>query len=243
MRAEVQELRRELADSRRLGKLGQIAGGIAHELRQPLGAIGAMVYLLRGSLRLAEGHEGSAAASQLLSEIEDELALAGRIISNLLDYLRRQDPVRNPLNLNRLVERQAARLRLPPEIRTETQLAPALPHIMGDSLHIERAVYNLLENAVDAMRAKGGRLTVCSYQAGEEVVLEVRDTGEGIRDEIRESIFQPLFSTREKGAGLGLSLTRQLLEANGARIDFSSVPGAGTCFRLHFAAVASAPPA
>jgi len=233
LRTELDETRRKLAESRRLGELGQIAAGIAHELRQPLGAIGAMAYLLRSSLAGTERGHG-ASPQKLLDDIDGELSLAGRIITNLLDYVRRRQPLKNPVNLNRLAERQAARLRLPPEIHTETSLSPALPHVLADSLHLERAVYNLLENAIDAMRSTGGTLTLSTYQAGTQVVLEIRDTGEGIPEEIGEKVFQPLFSTREKGAGLGLALTRQLLEANDAQISFTSTPGQGTCFQLRF---------
>lgn len=239
LRAELEETRRELAESRRLAELGQIAAGIAHELRQPLGAIGAMAYLLRSSLAGMDRDRG-ASAEKLLNDIDGELALAGRIITNLLDYVRRRQPLRSPVNLNRLVERQAAKLRLPPEIHAETSLSPALPHVLVDSLHIERVVHNLLENAIAAMRSTGGALTLSTYQAGPQVILEIRDTGEGIAEEIREKVFQPLFSTRERGAGLGLALTRRLLEANDAQISFTSVPGQGTCFRLRFPTTASA---
>ena len=106
--------------------------------------------------------------------------------------------------------------------------------IAVDSLHIERAVYNLLENGIDAMRSTGGVLTLSTYQAHGHVVLEIRDTGEGIYEEIRDKVFQPLFTTRHKGAGLGLALTRQLLEANDGEISFTSAHGRGTCFQLRF---------
>jgi signal transduction histidine kinase len=235
LRDALEKSRREVADSRRLAQLGQLAAGIGHELRQPLGAIGALLYLLRSAL--AE-RSTTPQPERLLDEIERELSHAWRIISNLLDYARGRQPARAPLNLNRLVERQAGKLKLPAEIHLETQLAPNLPHVFADPLHLESALQNLLQNAVDSMAIAGGVLCIETRVAAGAVLAEVRDTGEGIPEGLHSRIFQPLFTTREKGAGLGLALTRQLVEANGGSISFSSQAGRGTCFQLRFPATA-----
>lgn len=231
-RALLEEARREVAESRRLAQLGQIAAGIGHELRQPLGNMSALLYCLKTAEPGDEKHTRPAGARDYLGELEGQLALADRIICNLLDFARTQQPERRPTDLNGLVGQQCEQMALAAATRLAMELAPGLPPVLADPVHIERAFHNLVANALESMRETGGELRVSTYAADDCVVLEVCDTGPGIPHELREKIFQPLFSTRSRGLGMGLALTRHLVEANGGTIGFCCEAGAGTRFQL-----------
>ncbi len=240
LRGELQETRQELSESRRLAMLASVAGGMAHELRQPVTNAGNLCAWLRSLLSEAAPRaavpENRRSPEDLLDEIEGELDLAARLISNFLGFIRTHRAERRPVELNGVIRRQAGRLSLPPGVRLELDLAPVLPVVCADPLHIGCAFENLAENALQSMDGTGeGELRVCTYAAAGGVVLEVRDSGPGIPAEIQPRVFEPLFSTRTAGVGIGLALSRQLMEANEGTISFTSRPGF-TCFRLEFPA-------
>ena len=225
------DARRELAESRRLAKLGQVAVGIGHELRQPLATINNLAYCVRLATT-TKSHEPDARerAEDYLARLTAEVVLADRIISNLMEYARTQHAKRFPTDLNLLLQQECSVLHLPESIRFQSELAPALPQVLVDAFQISRSFQNLASNAVESMAASGGELGVRTYEEAGRAVLEIRDTGGGISEEIRDKVFEPLFSARTSGLGLGLALTRLLIEANGGSISFSSQIGAGTRF-------------
>lgn len=235
--ADLREAREQLAQRDRMAMLGCIAAGIGHELRQPLSVINNIAYCLRlmGADRTLPSAAGATAHAHL-GRLEEQVALANRIISNLMDFVRRQQPNRSAVQLNALLEAEAAGLQPPENIRVEKDLAPELPPILADPFHVQRVLHNLALNALQSMGQSGGCLLLRTAAENNDVLLEVKDTGPGIREEIRDKIFQPFFSTKSGGLGLGLALSRHLVEANQGTIHFCSTPGQGASFQVRFPA-------
>jgi protein-histidine pros-kinase len=219
----------ELVRKERLAILGQLAGGVSHELRNPLGVIKNSIYFLRMVLPEDERFR------KHLSILDREIASANRIVSGLLDFARVTPPTRESLDLSALVQDTLERIQLPPAVRVERELSGALPRIMADPHQLDLVLANLVSNGVQAM-PEGGALTIRTTTAGGEVILSVTDTGTGIRPEHLGRIFEPLFTTKAKGIGLGLAVARGLVESNGGRITATSTPGAGSRFELRFPA-------
>lgn len=233
--AELEQARAECAQRERLALIGQIAVGIGHELRQPLSVINNLAHCIRLLSEKSVPAGSSPALAPYLDGIGEQVLLADRIITSLTDYARTQNPSRRPTDLNALVEQQVRLFDVPANISVEKQLAPGLIPALADPVHIERALHNLAANAIESMRGQGGELRVATFALQGQVVLEVADTGPGIAQELHEKIFQPLFSTRTSGVGLGLALTRHLVEANQGSITFRSAPGHGTAFQVRLA--------
>ncbi len=236
----LEQARKELAQRGRLELLGQIAVGIGHELRQPLSVINNIAYCLRAALQQKAGdeHNPGPKASPLtyLDRLDEQVGLASRIISSLSEYARTQRPNRCPTDLNQLVQRQAARLQLPPNIRLGTQLADQLVRVLVDPAHIERVFHILVANALQSLEASEGKVDLRTFNEAGGALLEVADSGPGVPEALREKLFQPFFSGRANGLGLGLALARQLLEANQGSIGFRSQPGRGACFQVRLPA-------
>ena len=213
----------ELVRRERLATLGQLAGGVSHELRNPLGVIKNSVYYLKMVLPEEEG------LRKHLAILEREVATATRIISGMLDFARTTPPTRAATDINRLVRDGLERLMAPDSVRIERDLAEGLPPLMVDADQVRLVLDNLLSNAMQAM-PDGGVLTVRTRSVGGRVEISVEDTGVGIAPEHLERIFEPLFTTKSKGIGLGLSLAKRLAEANDGTIRAESGVGRGTRF-------------
>jgi signal transduction histidine kinase len=218
----------EMVRQERLATLGQLAGSVAHELRSPLAVVKNSVYYLR-----VLGTEDERARKHL-DILDREVATVNRIVTDLLDFTRVKRPVLARTLLNEVLLRVLDRRPPPPGVVLDANLDSAEPVVEVDSTHLEQILDNLVSNAFQSM-ASGGTLTIKSGTASGRVFASVADTGVGIPTEHLEKIFQPLFTTRAKGIGLGLSLARDLATANAATITVESQPGAGSCFTLSFA--------
>lgn len=225
-RAEESLVRKE-----RLATLGQLAGGVAHQIRNPLGAIMNATYVLKRHL----GPGQHANVEDALRIIHDEVRHANVIITGLLDYARVRAPDRQPTSLAQLVERVLASETIPPHIRVERVIDGVRQlEVDGDQLH--GALYNLVRNSVEAM-PQGGTLRVELHEEPDEVVIAVVDTGPGISPHRRAHLFEPLQSTKPMGIGLGLVTARTFVEAHGGRIVCADLPrGARFEIRLPTAA-------
>ena len=213
----------ELVRRDRLATLGQLAGGVSHELRNPLGVIKNSVYYLKMVVPDDER------VRKHLAILDREVATATRIISGMLDFARTTPPMRAPTDVNSLVRDGLERLMAADSVRIERDLAEGLPPVMVDADQVRLVLDNLLSNATQAM-PEGGVLTVRTRSAGGRVEICVEDTGAGIAPEHLERIFEPLFTTKSKGIGLGLALARRLTEANDGTIRVEAAAGGGTRF-------------
>jgi len=224
----LKEAQEELVKKERLAVLGQLAGGVGHELRNPLGVIKNSIYYL--TLRLQDAEEK---VKRHLSIMEREIRTANKITTDLLDFARSKEPSRMSTDLNKLVEEVFVQYPVEPQITLRTELDPGVPPVMIDKEQIQQVFLNLIVNAVQAM-PQGGQLAVkTSVQRG-FVVVSFTDTGSGIPEENLAKIFQPLFTTKAKGIGLGLAVSKSLVEANNGEITVESQRGRGTTFHVKF---------
>jgi GAF domain-containing protein/CHASE1-domain containing sensor protein len=223
----LREAQEELVRAERLALLGRLAGGVGHELRNPLGVIQNSVYYLKTVLPDGE------AVRKHLAILEREVRTADRIVNDLLDFARTRLPTRVPHDLNDSVREVLERTPRPENVRVVLHLSEDLPAVLADPHQVGQVLGNLVTNAIQAM-PEGGTLTVETAQAGGDVQVAVADTGLGIPPENLEKIFQPLFTTKARGIGLGLAVAKTLAEASGGAITVESIPGRGSRFVVRF---------
>lgn len=229
---------RELADAQaglvrkeRLAVLGQLAGGMAHQIRNPLGAIKNAAYVLERHVSAQAGDEGPWA----LSIIHDEVKRANQIITHLLDYARVRAPIIRSVDVAALVEQVLADRTAPPQIRVVRRFAP-VPPLAIDADQVHGALSNLVDNALEAMGddpdAREPVLTVEIVPEGDVVLVAVSDSGPGVAPEIAGHLFEPLFTTKPLGLGLGLVTARTLIEEQGGTLSLASAGRRGARFEV-----------
>lgn len=233
LRESNEELERRVAEAQeslmrkeRLAVLGQLAGGVAHQIRNPLGAIVNSVALLEHML-----DRDRPEVTRALSMIREEVRHADVIIAGLLDFARVRAPNRSLASLADLVERALIGQSIPDEIEIRRRFEP-VSTVLVDADLIQSALSNLIRNAVEAM-PKGGVLELCVRASADEAVIAVRDTGPGISPDRRPLLFEPLHSTKPTGIGLGLLTARTFVEAHGGRLGLVDIPQ-GACFEMRF---------
>ena len=224
---ELEAAQEELVRKERLAILGQLAGGVSHELRNPLGVMKNSVYYLK--MVLPEDER----VQKHLRIMEREVTTATRIVSDLLDFARAKPPSRAPTDLSELVREVLDRTPLAENVEVVARLAPDLPPVAVDALQVQQVLGNLITNGAQAM-PEGGTLTIETARAEGGARVAVSDTGVGIAPENLEKIFQPLFTTKAKGIGLGLAVAQGLAEANGGTISVESAVGRGSRFLVVF---------
>ena len=215
---ELAEVQEDLVRKERLVVLGQLAGGVAHQIRNPLAAIMNAAYVLRRHLNPGQ-HPNVEDAIRI---IHDEVRHANVIITGLLDYARVRTPDRHPAAMNELLERVLAAEWIPPSIEVVREIEE-VPMLVVDADQLHGAVFNLVRNAVEAM-PDGGTLRVAMRPDGEQILIAVTDTGAGLSPQVRSHLFEPLHSTKPMGIGLGLVTARTFVEAHGGRITHVDVP-------------------
>jgi PAS domain S-box-containing protein len=239
---ELREAQERLVRQEKLAMLGQLGGSVSHELRNPLGVISNAVYFLNMSQPDADTK-----VKQYLEIIENETRTANKIITDLLDFSRITSVNREPVSVADLVNRTLVRYPVPESINVTLNISQTLPPIHVDLPQMMQVLGNLVVNACQAMTlgpsqgragpAKtrdGGRLVISAVQNGDRIVLAVKDTGVGIPPENMTKLFEPLFTTKARGIGLGLAICKNLMEANGGMIEVQSKPGKGSVFTLLF---------
>ena len=224
---DLETAQEELVRKERLAILGQLAGGVSHELRNPLGVMKNSVYYLK--MVLPEDER----VRKHLGIMEREVTTATRIVSDLLDFARAKPPSQVPTDLSELVREVLDRTPLAENVEVVARLAPDLPPVAVDALQVQQVLGNLITNGAQAM-PEGGTLTIETARAEGGARVAVSDTGVGIAPENLEKIFQPLFTTKAKGIGLGLAVAQGLAEANGGTISVESAVGRGSRFLVVF---------
>jgi len=227
------QLQQQLRRSERLSALGNLAAGVAHEVRNPLSSIKGFATFLLGKME----KEHDAAAAQMLIREVDRL---NRVVSGLLEFAR-PDAIRlAPTALPSVVEHALSLCASDvagKEIAVRFTPAPDLPLITADADKLAQVLLNLFLNAVQAMD-KGGALDIssCRDQAGGKVLLRIADTGKGIAPELLPTIFDPYVTDRASGTGLGLAIVHRIVEQHNGEIHVESEPGKGSVFFLHLPA-------
>ena len=232
--AELEETQRQLFQSEKLAALGKLSAGIAHEIRNPLTSIKILIHSLIDPGATESSREKD------LNVIETEIERVNKIIRQFLDFARPRPPSLEPVAPRTLVEETIALVGYEMEsqgVKLERADDAGLPPAPMDREQMKQVLLNLILNALQAM-PRGGRLKIRTarrspspeMKGGPGVEIEVRDSGGGIPAEIQGRIFEPFFSTKEEGIGLGLSVAQRIVEDHGGRIRVESVPGKGTAF-------------
>lgn len=208
----------------RLAAIGQVAGGVAHELRNPLNVIKTSVYYL-----LNARAPTSEKTSAHLKRIERHVALSDGVITALSNFARLPTPQQVRCPAQALVREALEMCTPPPGVEINIDCAEDLPPMFVDGDQIRIVIANLIRNACDAMPA-GGRLDIQARGADDSIELAVRDTGAGIAAENLAHIMEPLYSTKARGLGLGLAIARAILDKNKGSLHVTSVPDTGSTF-------------
>jgi signal transduction histidine kinase len=222
--------------SERLAAIGQVAGGIAHELRNPLNVVKTSVYFL-----LNARNPSPAKTAEHLERIERHVLAADGVITALSNFARMPLPNLRPVSIAACLQEMLELSLLPDSIRVTVDCPPDLPPALGDSDQLRIVFGNLVRNAREAM-PQGGSLTLRARRRDDEVEVEVADTGVGIPVNNLARILEPLYSTKARGLGLGLAIARAILDKNKGGLRVSSEPGQGTTFTVRLPAVVEEKP-
>jgi two-component system, LuxR family, sensor kinase FixL len=239
--ARLQELQSELVHISRLTAMGEMASALAHELNQPLSAI---ANYMKGSRRLLENSsdDRSALLRSAMDKAAEQAQRAGQIIRRLRDFVARGESERRVESVKKLVEEASALALVGAKdqgVRVRFQFDPTADLVLADKVQIQQVLLNLLRNAVEAMESSQKRELVISTESGNDdmVTISVADTGSGIAPEIMSQLFQPFVTNKRHGMGVGLSISRTIIEAHGGQIGVEPNPAGGTIFRFTLRAV------
>lgn len=239
---ELEEAQERLVRKEKLAVLGELSGSVAHELRNPLGIIKNSIYFLRLTQKMVDDK-----AKEHLGLIDREIKRSDRIIGELLDYAKEPTAQTEPVTATQVVDAALDLLEIPDVVKLvyepeSFQDADGSPwQLQVDQGQIERVLGNLITNGCQAM-PDGGTLTLEGEADEHEVHLRIRDTGVGIEEDDLKKIFEPLFTRKIYGIGLGLPLSLRYVQMNGGRLDCESRLGEGTTFHLRLPRVAAPTP-
>ncbi|HTV38838.1 MAG TPA: PAS domain S-box protein [Xanthobacteraceae bacterium] len=240
--ARLQELQAELVHVSRLTAMGEMASALAHELNQPLSAI---ANYMKGSRRLLENSTDGRAdqVRDAMDKAADQALRAGQIIRRLRDFVARGESERRVEDVKKLVEEASALALVGAKdrgVQVHFEFAPRVDFVLADKVQIQQVLLNLMRNAIEAMETSERRELVVSTApvADNLVEISVADTGTGIAPEVSAQLFQPFITTKAQGLGVGLSISRTIIEAHGGSIAPRPNNGGGTVFSFTLPAVA-----
>ncbi len=235
---ELEELRSELARAGRVTVLGQLASALAHELSQPLGAI------LRNA-EAADLHLNSPAPDlcelrAIVTDVRKDARRAGDVIDQMRALIKRRTLAMHPLAVDELVKDVFALVQtdaIERHVALDCAIAPGLPLVSGDRVHLSQVLLNLIINGMDAIQASNGdikRVVIGAGRSAEgKIEVTVTDSGPGISPEVIDRVFEPFFTTKLGGMGMGLPISRTIVEAHGGRLWAErGAGGRGLTFRF-----------
>lgn len=239
--ARLQDLQSELVHVSRLTALGEMASALAHELNQPLAAIAN--YLQGSGDLLARNPVPADKVKAALGKASDQALRAGEIIRRLREFVARGETERSVESLSKLIEEASALALVGAKehgVSVRYAMDPAVDLVLADRVQIQQVVLNLIRNAIDAMdESPTRRIAIATRTAPNDMVeIEVADTGPGISPEVASQLFQPFVTTKRTGMGVGLSISRTIVEAHGGRLWAESNNDGGATFRFTLRRVA-----
>ncbi len=234
-----QERIKQLKEAEWLAAVGQTAGIVGHDIRNPLQSIVGEVYLANNDLQSLPEGPAKKSIAESLELIRKSSEYINKIVSDLQDYAK---PLRlqvEKIDLEDIIK-EALNDHVSNNIQTIVKIAENTKKVVIEPTYMKRILGNLVLNAVQAM-PNGGTLTIQAFQEEGSIVVTVEDTGEGIPENVKASLFKPLFTTKSKGQGFGLAVCKRLAEASGGTITFQSSAGKGTKFTVHLPHTAKSP--
>jgi len=228
----VEEKTRQLKDSERLATIGQTAGMVGHDIRNPLQSIEGAAYLGKEELKsLPDESSARKELEEIIEMIENQTRYIDHIVSDLQDFAKPPLPQPRETDIQQIIDESLSMIDIPANIQVKTILQEDLKKQLLDPTFLKRILLNLIKNATQAM-PNGGELAIKAYEDQQTLRISVEDTGAGISEEEKPKIFTPLFTTKAKGQGLGLAVCKRLVEAHTGEITFESETGKGTKFMI-----------
>jgi len=229
---ELRKLRRDLTHVGRVSTMGELTASIAHELNQPLTAI---LTNAQAAERLIDSGVDTKEVREIVSDIVADDKRAGEVIRRLRAFVKKDDTNQIPLDINAVVQDVVSLVRSDAIIRgvsIDAELAPSLPVVLADRVQLQQVVLNLIMNGLDAMRNSADRhLTIATRTGADGAVrVSVTDRGNGIAESDLSRVFEPFYTTKPQGLGMGLSIARSLVEAHGGRLWAKNNPSGGATF-------------
>ena len=222
------KIERRLAHAERLASVGEMAAYIAHEIRNPLVAIGGFANSL---LKTACADENCRRKARIIVEEVRRLEV---VLRSVMNFARPLEPQKRGASLNRVLSEACSLYRgmmRARKIKLVKKLARDLPQTVFDPVLIKQAFINLIKNAIESMPS-GGQLTLQTEVCWDHVNINITDTGSGMPPELLSNIFNPFFTTKQDGMGIGLAMTKKVIEDHGGEIKIQSVPNVGTTFHI-----------
>lgn len=225
---ELRDAQDKLVRSEKLAVIGKLASSVAHEIRNPLGVMKNVLYYFN-MLNLGKDNPDIKENLDILSQ---EIENSDKIISDLLEFSRVKKPTLRLEDVNVIVNEAVRRINVPANVKVVTELSSDLPNVEIDALQIQQVFYNIASNAIQAMD-KGGVLNIKTRRSEDHFIEALfSDTGSGISEENLTKIFDPLFSTKTNGTGLGLSVVASIVEGHNGKIEIQSELGKGSLFTV-----------
>lgn len=241
------DLEARLARVGRFSLMGEMAGGIAHEINQPLSAVA--TYAQAGR-RLLESRDYSEEELQTIcSRITEQTHRAAAVIDNMRNFFRKREPEGRAISVNKVIRDIMDLVNLDARnanIEMRLELADGLPPIIGNDVQIQQVVLNLTRNAVDAMRGsrelarRSGIVIRTRLKEHDRVCIAVVDHGPGVAKGLGNAVFHPFVSTKDDGLGVGLAISKTIVETHGGRISYRTAPEGGSIFEAEFPSIGSA---
>jgi len=225
---DLEKVQEKLIRSERLAAVGELASGVGHELRNPLNVIRNCAYLLN----MAVSDKSDEEAANTLKVLDKQVDIANKIVTDLLDFTRITPPSPDRVDLNTLINESLSWITVPEHVTVNSNIKGHPMQLRTDAEQISRAFTNIISNAIQAMTGKEGELNIDTGTDDSFVCIKFQDNGCGIPEDNLDKIFEPLFTTKPKGIGLGLASTKRLVEQNGGKIEIASQAGRGTTFTV-----------
>jgi signal transduction histidine kinase len=228
---ELKQVRSRLLESERLSAIGRTTAMVGHDLRNPLQVIVNTLYLARMKLELIPPQIEKKDLEEIYDKIEAQVMYMDKIVTDLQDFSRpiNVNPVKT--DIKELVEEVLSSVPVPDDVNVSMKIGKGVPMFQADPPSLKRVLSNLVLNAIQAMPS-GGNLTVAVSSTDKQVIITIEDTGVGIPKKSLPKIFEPFFTTKAQGQGLGLSICKKFVEANGGSIEVESEEGKGTMFTI-----------
>jgi signal transduction histidine kinase len=223
---ELVKAQNKLLRAQRLAAIGELAGMVGHDLRNPLTGISGGVYYLKAKL----GKNANEKEKEMFETIEKAITYSNKIINDLLDYSREIRLELSETEPKSLLTDALSLIKLPQKVRLLSKMVKE-PRIKVDKAKVQRVFTNIIKNALDAM-PDGGKLTVRSKKQQDSVAFIFTDTGTGMPKEVLDQMWSPLFTTKARGMGFGLPICKRIVEAHGGKISVESAMGKGSTFTV-----------